>query len=308
MNRINIIPFLAIVSLLLIGCEKELKVDQTKIKPKIVVNGVVNVDDGFVSIHLSESRDMLFEGEFPSIKDATVKFYENGTLIGELDEDEGYYTMDHNVVSGKIYKIEVEHDDFDNVEATTTAPYPANTQNVQLKRLDDLRVNIDIQLQDNLGKEGYYGLEVTRSDTLKDTTGLNIYTSPDYPYDPYIFIMDYYCSNEDFVDYPEYDAFAGQNCSQRFFFTNETFLSSSRTFSAYSTVYFQPYETEKLNTIIDIQLNSYSEDYYRYLISKELFYYTSGPFSEPVRIYTNVENGLGVFGGVYRGFDHYLIE
>lgn len=45
-------------------------------------------------------------------------------------------------------------------------------------------------------------------------------------------------------------------------------------------------------------LLSISEEYYKYLTTKTLQEYTSGdPFAQPVQVFTNVENGLGIFAG-----------
>jgi hypothetical protein len=49
-----------------------------------------------------------------------------------------------------------------------------------------------------------------------------------------------------------------------------------------------------------VYLKSLEEDYYQYEKSKHLYYENGDgddPFTEPVLIYSNVENGLGVFGG-----------
>lgn len=47
-----------------------------------------------------------------------------------------------------------------------------------------------------------------------------------------------------------------------------------------------------------IILLSISEEYYKYLTTKNLQDYTNGdPFAQPVQVFTNVENGLGIFAG-----------
>jgi hypothetical protein len=57
------------------------------------------------------------------------------------------------------------------------------------------------------------------------------------------------------------------------------------------------------STIIVVSLMSLSEDYFKYKLSLEKYQETAGdPFAQPVQVYSNVENGFGIFGGysVYR--------
>ena len=52
-----------------------------------------------------------------------------------------------------------------------------------------------------------------------------------------------------------------------------------------------------------LKLNYSKEDYFKYKLSLEKYQETAGdPFAQPVQVYSNVENGFGIFGGysVYR--------
>ena len=47
-----------------------------------------------------------------------------------------------------------------------------------------------------------------------------------------------------------------------------------------------------------VVLLSVSEEYYKYFTTKSLQDYTNGdPFAQPVQVFTNIENGLGIFAG-----------
>ena len=52
------------------------------------------------------------------------------------------------------------------------------------------------------------------------------------------------------------------------------------------------------NQEIFVQLKSVSEDYFNYFNTVSLQSWTSGdPFSEPVQVYSNVQDGFGIFAG-----------
>ena len=52
------------------------------------------------------------------------------------------------------------------------------------------------------------------------------------------------------------------------------------------------------STRVRVILQSVTESYYRYFATQSLQNNTSGdPFAQPVQVFTNVENGLGIFAG-----------
>ena len=49
---------------------------------------------------------------------------------------------------------------------------------------------------------------------------------------------------------------------------------------------------------LSIYLHNISKSYYYYRISLELYQNASGnPFAQPVQVFSNIENGFGVFAG-----------
>ena len=56
-----------------------------------------------------------------------------------------------------------------------------------------------------------------------------------------------------------------------------------------------------------VELQALSPELYRYLKSVELFRITENDaFSEPVQIYSNVQNGWGIFGAL--SYDRHFVE
>ncbi len=66
-------------------------------------------------------------------------------------------------------------------------------------------------------------------------------------------------------------------------------------------------EKEALEEEITIQLKHVDHHYYQYFTTKELYdAYKNNPLAEPVEVYSNMENGLGVFAGYNE--DAWVIE
>ena len=74
------------------------------------------------------------------------------------------------------------------------------------------------------------------------------------------------------------------------------FKNSEYTLSLSSSFYKNNFENE--DTYIIVKLLTISQDIYRYIISHNLNEQVGGdPFAQPVQVYSNVENGLGLFSG-----------
>jgi hypothetical protein len=62
----------AALAFTLISCEKEIPLDAEQKVPRIVVNSIFG-DGDTIYVHVSESRDVLFEGDLPNLTTAVVK-------------------------------------------------------------------------------------------------------------------------------------------------------------------------------------------------------------------------------------------
>jgi hypothetical protein len=73
--------------------------------------------------------------------------------------------------------------------------------------------------------------------------------------------------------------------------SNNLFLGEKRTFNFKVIGYPEP-DMQKVFKITKID-----NDYYNYLSSFDLYSSSGGPFSQPVTVYSNVTNGLGLVSG-----------
>jgi len=282
---------ISISILVFTSCEKEISIDQKEFSPKIVLNSIINSENDTIIVELSESRDMLYDKfDFPPIKDATIKLYDNNIFAGTLTElFDGYYILPYSVIPNHTYRLEVSNTNLDNVTASTTVPTPAVINDFTVTLNSNLKANINVVFQDPAGESNFYGIEISRLDSTLDTTGY---------YGGYS-ISDYACSNSTAIEYPAANGIDGANCTNLFLFSDKLFAGSTFTFNCYNenTFWNTPPEELGLFTKIWVNLKTINEDYYQYQLSTNLALENYGnPFAEPVRIYSNVEGGFGIFG------------
>src|SRR5688572_16139599 len=72
---------------------------------KLVINALFNPDSVW-TIHVSKSLPVLTPTEVPSVNNATIQLYEDGTLVEELFYGtDGMYTSTQKPKEGKLYTI-----------------------------------------------------------------------------------------------------------------------------------------------------------------------------------------------------------
>lgn len=236
-------------------------------------------NDDSIIVQLSKSESILSENDFQKLSGATVNAFENGTLVGSLTEiSAGKYALPFLPSVGKQYKIDANYKSLPQVSATTSIPkIPENseviTSEVQIGDLYPFLINI--QFDDNPNSRDYYqillvyrqeGVEydiilsfITNSEVLRNSEG-DVGDSEFYHYNNALFSDDLFNGNRVNIPIRSADYIEG----------GEFYL----------------------------RIMSVSEDYYLYRNTAISQFQVNGdPFSQPVMIYSNVENGYGVFAG-----------
>ena len=286
--------------LVILACEKEIKIDQNEYAPKAVLNCLLNPDKDTILANLSESRDMLYDkGDFPGIQGASITLFDNGANVGTFTNiANGDYILPYTVLSEHTYKIEITNTKFDNLTATTKVPKPGLISSItyDMNILNqELKTDINITFQDNPNEDNYYGIASTRIDTNK------LETPPTYQgyeyYPPYP--SSYFCTEDLVIEYPQNDI-ETDNCGTLMLFSDKTFNGNNYTLKINSSYnYYQEISDTMFYTKIKVFFKTYNEDYYKYVLSTKLAQENYGnPFAEPVRIYNNIDGGFGIFGAL----------
>lgn len=303
MKKIIILSTIIILIVLGISCEKTIEIDLDDAKIRLVVNAEMN-PDSTVKVNVTRSRHILDNAAIEAVTDAIVKLYEDDVFIGNLTyESRGFYKINYKPLIGKKYKIEVYHEKYDDVYGFTEIPIP-----IEINKIDTIKkfseygdeiYNFSIKLTDVPVTQNYYMISLR-----------NDYT---YQYwDDNIVVYDTVQNGDTIVVNVTYGAYVTMRESQKLWFESEDMIIDAFIYNNNSVVFSDElFKGEQYSVKLDvyrysfygdtnkiyIDLYSISPEYYKYLVSFEKHQNTSGdPFSEPVMVYTNIFDGIGIFG------------
>lgn len=277
---------------LLVGCETEVAIDAPDYEKKVVVHGYI-LSGKPVEIWLSFSG-LYFEendrDETP-IKDASVKLYENGSFLGQVPYADSvsyfgkalYKTSDFIPNSGNDYSIEVSVPGHDKVLAETTIPQaPVINSTPDLSGQSDNNLFV-FRINDAPGKT-YYLLNSSRGFGYRNNGSVSFVIINMESSDPVI-------DNEDELVREGFLIFSDN-------------LFSGKPYDLSFSLYPTSYPGDTVYALVDF--SSVSTEVYQYHVSilrqnnqNDIPFLGdfSLPISEPAQIYSNVDNGIGIFGG-----------
>ena len=293
MNRLL---FFLSISLAYISCEKVIPFDGDVNTPKLVINSIFQSDSSF-KVHVSSSRSVIDTASFKNIDDAIVTIKDrNENIIETLNHVEnGFYKGQTFPQENQTYILEVNHPNYANITASDSLPSPITINSVDTSTIIDPingnRLQISMNFDDPENTQNYYLIEtysVNEYLVIKnsDTTEYELDTTKQF-----MVLTDEVFQNGGspwreqglFNDL----LFNGQNKTLELEIPNDSWSGSE-------DGYDWSYQTLTLR----LYLHNITLSYYYYRTSLELFQNASGnPFAQPVQVFSNVENGFGVFAG-----------
>jgi len=277
MGKINIFLFLILV---LVSCEKNFtttkEIDIPEHEPKLVV--FASLQDSVASVYIGQSTAIL-DDDIHKPVNAIFTITENDieiiqdTFIGSNEIEKIDFKMNKNISVGEEYTIVVKSDEFETVTSMQKAVKTAEIVNIKyFKRgavnlLGNAVDKVNFELVDIANEDNYYIVKIEKVLGGGKTQGLNI-TSSD-PSLKRVFFEDYACVV--FLD-RDYDGVNRQ--------------ISIDLFSAFENPQFK----------LQVKLVSITREAYDFFISKSQYEESEfNPFSEPVVVTNNLENGYGLF-------------
>ncbi len=269
--------------LLLLACTEPFELD-TRPQTYPCVNSILN-PDSTVRLTLSYTRPIDSNQAFKPIEDANISLFEDHKLWGILTHSEnGNYELNKTPSIGKTYQLEIYIPDELPISAETTIPS---------------RLTIDTLALGTTYADDFYptGLRWITAYTITSKEKL------------------FRCWNyEIYKDNPDYDYF--------YFQAGLSYLSpyadnfNRQTDQVYKLGFYYHFYVRQSNEIkagsgisfTKSNLNKYSIDYYfsadehydKYMKSRIQSWIISEwndlPFNEPVQLYSNVTNAMGIFG------------
>lgn len=282
--------FFALCCIALVSCEKEIEFDNEDTEPKLVVNGVFQSDSVW-SVHVSYSLNVLDQADITYLSNASVKLKDgNGNLIEDLvHQGEGYYVSPSGFqpVIGNAYRVEVSHPNYPTVNALSSQPFPVafavtDTLTISTTYDDFLQVNFSLPDPGVLGNRYEVRAYAYNENIYYDSWGNPIDT---------VITIDPLTLSSNSVYFENGDG--GERYTNRLFSLDDVYNGQTTDFVVNVHLWSAAY-----NSPIYLVVNHCSEEYYRFSYSYQKYTETAGdPFAQPVQVYSNVENGIGVFGG-----------
>lgn len=272
------------------SCEKEIMMSTPPYTPTLVVNGTAAVGD-YPLLYISKSVGITDYNQNKKlwVDNAKVLLYKGGSIVDSLSFQSmtGAYQGHAILEPGSSYRMSVTAPGFADMSAIEVAPSLVTLTNVV--HLKNARLSSDGEKQDEIrisfdepGTPGdYYILSMNMFDAAGDTTvALGCVNTTDAGVES---IYDEQIDNTTCLDGSEIffrdELFNGARHEMRFF-VNSKYLDRIGS-----------------GGVFTVSLIHVSESYFRY---RKSFLYASenkgNPFSEPVKVHSNVVGGNGIFG------------
>ena len=279
-KRKFIIIIVGLLNFIFLSCSKELDMELPQPKPKIVIHGFLSPKENIkLLIQKGIPRNTIIDSFDRYIEIADVQIYENGeyfcTLhyqdtneyLGSVYKAQGYYPK-----VGENYKVIIDVPGYSEVQASTIIPDTTKIVGLSAQRITRYRYNTPVEvnrcyltIKDNPKIENYYMYKIESDNQVS------------YFWENINFIPQFYFS-DDLIEGEEY--------------TFDVDLEARREVDTTTTIFKLYNITRAHYFFIKSSVKAREEDHLPYLEDFSL------PLSEPVPIYTNVENGAGIFTGV----------
>lgn len=260
------------------SCIKEVTLD-FKHEPKLTFNCILN-PDSIIKADLTFSRILGTEGEYLSAEDAEIKFFENNIFLGAMKESSnGNYYYNYHPKTGNAYSVKINVKGMPIMKATTTIPKRTKIEFVSVpKNPLEKYPKMIVKIHDKIGANFYWNY--TYSISQKNGT-------IQYSALPAIFS-------------PHFDNFNRQiDASYEYGFHYWKMLRiKDELYDGKKLQWEQNWRTFNAADFFDVYLETDScyDRYLKTTIQTRMLENEGIPMSEPVQIYSNIENGYGIFG------------
>ncbi len=325
MKKYISISFLIFCSFFLVNCDEDsfstvVEVDLSEYGNQLVVeapflSNISSTQPTNFGATLFKSNDILTENRsYQLIIDAKIDIYEDDSFLTSLTwkNESGKYESPIGVSpkEGKSYRIEVNSPEFG--KASAESHMPKHIKVLQAYISDDSyfegadeewneQVEITIEIEDFSNEDNFY--YATIDPVLEeDNEGSSFWGNCFNSSDP-IFDEDEFSDPFFEVEEETSPTFCGRLAT----FTDLLFKGERRTIKVYMNKYelyeyiYDPTTGESAENLRDIRLviGSMSQNIYNYKRSaKSQYWNEDNPFAEPIRVYSNIEGGIGIFGGL----------
>ncbi len=290
--NIKHIYLILILVLIFSGCEKEISLEFDTPDDILCLNCILEAGNDTVAIYVTKVQSVQNDTAFTPVENARIELTKDGQILqGIIYRGNGRYLLKHKPEVGKKYEIRVEVEGYEALTAETTIPvFPdAHAKFKQDTIYDDYWVNgyrtvnkIVIDLKDTPTHD-YYWFRLARIINFRGSPWGEYYIS--YKTDKMYFdeFNRYYVQD---ISYP----FTSYEYKGALRLDEQVFLNSEIQFSLAAKLPI---------TLFVINGDVYFDKHYKSSIKQFLTYdYDDLPIFEPVQIYSNINNGFGIFSSI----------
>lgn len=282
--------------LFLAACETVIEIDLPDEESRLVAYSFIAPGQD-VTAEVSHSVDVLGPEDNPSVvPDAVVELYRDGVHFETLSFRDGTYAGSRPPTAGASYTLQVTAPGYAPITAKDVIPVPVDAVVTEATfgpprphewaSSEMIPHTVTVRISDPSGEPNFYGLWIERDDTQENTSDVVRFATNEGA------VID----EQEQVDIGDDGTFEGSHAV----FSDALFDGRAHEFTITFTevVMRGTTEAEADSTLFRLHLEHVSEVYYRHERSTRLYNRTRhNPFAEPVRLFSNVENGYGVLAG-----------
>ncbi|MDA3928171.1 MAG: DUF4249 domain-containing protein [Prolixibacteraceae bacterium] len=322
---------------LFISCQKKISFDSDLISSKMVVNGFIEPDSVINILVATSKPIPGVVSDFIWLENATAVLFEDGVEIETLETYDLVYNETENndywygdtaekrpkkgyrsklkVSAEKTYRLEVSHPDYDDVYCETIIPKPIEILSIDTTTVytneqnwEQEQLNVKLKFKDPENEDNYYRLVAF---VTKGEVSIEYYDKE--VMDTIVYISETYLRIDDPIINPEQeeanDILFSAPSNVYSVFTDELINGKEYTVNFDLSLKDNYYYGNEMETEFDpismgqfyelkIVLQAISRESYLYIKSSyEHKYYDGELFVEPVQVFSNIENGIGIFAG-----------
>lgn len=269
-----------LIVMIISSCTEEFEIEYTAQESKLAVHGIV-YEGRAIQINISHTLLYDHETAFEIVPNATVLLFEDSKFVDKLQHTKnGFYRSEFIPNKHHTYRLEIEHDIYKNATAEVSfedsVPAQILHYNTETEILDFADFEIALELNDNASTFNFYSLnpwyyEVFNNDTIKSRA-----------------IM--WTQDEKFITSIYQNEEGSSTTMSDKPFPDIMFNGDKLTVNFNVMLWHDPALDDSLFLDVYIYSKEYSEynyDYYNQMFHDDFF-------SEPVFMYSNIENGVGV--------------
>jgi hypothetical protein len=288
---------------ILSSCTKEIPFSDEAKKSQLVINSLFS-NDSVWSVNVSKSVSVLDDGgEYGMghrpVENASVNvFNKSNEKVASLSytEDGEYTDLSSFPEANQEYRIEVSAPNFKSVTATNTLPTPVPITSIDTTTFIDQygynAIQVTLNFDDPVEASNYYLIEMI------------VYDNYDYMYEEdgiekdnqkYGYKVAMRTNDPNVENVNKFNSDGFENTYEYLMIKDHNFNGQSYSLTFTSTIWsMEP----GMETTGEIRLLNTSEAFLNYRISYERYLRSNGnPFAQPTQVYSNVENGIGIFAG-----------